>query len=821
MSETEILLAGNRSVVAKPSGKKTRTKQAQANSRWRGALLGMHGSLLFGWAIDCEQVDARVVVELCLNGQAFASVIADVAQQGLPDFGQSDPCHGFVAHLGSLSKNAAGILSVRIANLEWPLSGQVDLAQPHLPERASRNFVFSDGALRLLGWVLDEQDQQRQLKVQAWHKQELLCQTIADLEHPSLRGYSIGRHGFQLELPLHLADGKTRDIRVLDEDGVELAGSPIRLCFYASGLRDLPIAKLDSADNALLNSLMSTYQGLLPRGLAWQYYPAWRDKYDCGNSLPLAQWDYGPKLAVIIYGDDHAQRAEQSLQAQLGLRCQIFHAGEQLASVLKQVKSGKFDAIAFLRGGDSLRPSALAWCWHAMQSSSAQIVYTDSEVQQAQVVRPWLKPAWNAEYALATDFTLELMLFRSSLLPTLRSKQISAVDIAWQVLAAAWPSAQNTIVHLPHVLYCFHSPLSASERSARLHAAQQALRKLEPQARLDVLSPAADATPNSLWFADMQARQLQRSLSAQARQLKISLIIPTRDQAAMLQRCIESLHQYTNWPNLEILVVDNDSIEERTLLYFEQLQQSGVRIVPAPGRFNFSRINNLAVTQATGEIICLINNDVEALHEGWLEAMLSHLMQPEVAAVGAKLLWPNGMVQHGGVLLGVGNVAGHFGNLLSEHDAGDHARNQVSMQVSAVTAACLMLRKADYEAVGGLDEHAFPVAFNDVDLCLKLRATGKQIIWCAQARLLHAESVSRGSEDTPQKRQRAQREIDQLRRRWGHVLLQDPAYHPSLNLDAHGHAFSGLALPPRPRLPRLSTIDQMANDIQSCQSPEM
>ena len=521
-------------MVARPTDKKRSTNKTEPNSRWQGALLGMHGSLLFGWAIDCEHVDARVVLEICINGEAFASLIADVAQQGLPNFGQSDPCHGFVAHLGSLSKNETGILSVKVANLDWPLSGQLDLAQPHLPERTTRNFVFSDGALRLLGWVLDEQNQQRKLKVQAWHEQELLCQTQADLEHPSLRGYGIGKHGFQLELPLHLADGKARDIRVQDEDGVELAGSPIRLCFYASGLRDLPVAKLDGADNALLNSLLSTYQGLLPRGLAWQYYPAWQNKYDCGNTPPVAQLDYVPKLAVIIYGDDEAQRAELSLQAQLGLHCQIFHAGEQLTTVLKQVKSAKFEALALMRGGDTVRPSALAWCWHAMHTTGAQIVYTDSEVQQGQVVRPWLKPAWDAEYALATDFTLEFMLFRTSLLPILRAKQITAAEIAWQVLRAAWPFAQNTIAHLPHVLYCFHTPLSSSERSARLAAAQNALHTLEPKSRLQTMLPAAEAAPHSLWFADMQARQLQRSLSAQARSLKVSLIIPTRDQAEML-----------------------------------------------------------------------------------------------------------------------------------------------------------------------------------------------------------------------------------------------------------------------------------------------
>jgi hypothetical protein len=169
------------------------------------------------------------------------------------------------------------------------------------------------------------------------------------------------------------------------------------------------------------------------------------------------------------------------------------------------------------------------------------------------------------------------------------------------------------------------------------------------------------------------------------------------------------------------------------------------------------------------------------------------------------------MVQHGGVLMGVSNVAGHFGNRLADADWGDHGRNQLVQQVSGCTAACLFLRRSDFLQLGGMDGHAFPVAFNDVDLCLKVRASGKAIVWTPHAKLLHAESASRGHEDTPQKKARAQREINELRCKWGDLLLQDPAYHPSLNLDPNSHAFGGLAIPPRSRNPRPGLFTKITN----------
>jgi GT2 family glycosyltransferase len=350
------------------------------------------------------------------------------------------------------------------------------------------------------------------------------------------------------------------------------------------------------------------------------------------------------------------------------------------------------------------------------------------------------------------------------------------------------------------VLYQLKSPLSELERAARMAAATVALRAIHPEARLEKLKHVPRDSVHA-------ARRVHYVLPGTAKDLKVSLIIPTRDRVDLLKRCIDTIRAFTPWTNLEIIIIDNGSKETSTLAYFDEVLQQGVRVLPMPGAFNYADLNNRAVALAEGDIVGLINNDIEALHDGWLEEILSQLLRPGVGAVGAKLLWPNGMVQHGGVLLGVGNVAGHFGNRLSDSDWGDHGRNQLVQQVSGCTAACLFIRKQEFLELGGMDVDAFPVAFNDVDLCLKVRASGKLIIWTPHAKLLHAESASRGHEDTPQKKSRALREVDGLRRKWGHMLLKDPAYHPCLNLDPHSQAFNGLAVPPRGQHPRNSLFE--------------
>lgn len=790
-----------RQAVARTGGKAV---AAQASARWQGRVDGVLNGYLYGWAFDCEQPDARVVLEICLNGQVLKTACADAARLDLPELGQSDCCHGFVVDLQLPVDHEPGVISVRIANLGVILPGQphVAAAQSGTLPHSALNYVFSDGALRLFGWAMDSREQGRTLSVQAWLGDDLLATAKACLDHPSLRMQRIGQHAFSLELPLSLADGRVHHVRVVDEDGRNLSGSPLKVCHYVAGAAELVQAAAGQAAEGvnaaglpvMLQQLLRSYERLLPRGLGMRHYAQWRQMF--GQVQAPAS---SARFALLLHG---AQDGALPDLTRLGAACTLIDGRGDFAAALQQLRAAQFDFIALCRSGDSLCEQALALAAQGFADAAVEVVYSDSELALADApLRPWFKPAWNPEYALGSDYPLELMVLRGSLLHRLdagrgRSKLTDCAQLAWQALAMVWQQ-ERAIVHIPHVLYRFHSPLSAQEREQRLQAAQDCLRKVDKSAGLQRLD---------LEQADFSARRLQRKIPVAARKIGVSLIIPTRDCADMLLRCIASIRQYTVGTDLEIIVVDNDSCEEYTHQCFARLQQEGVKIVPVPGVFNFSRLNNRAVQAARGEIIGMINNDIEALHEGWLEQMLSHLLQPGVGAVGAKLLWPNRMVQHGGVILGVGEVAGHFGNLLAADDAGDHGRNLLTQQVSAVTAACLLLRRADYLAVGGMDEQAFPVAFNDVDLCLKLRARGQTVVWCAEACLLHAESASRGDDDTLQKRARARREIENLRARWGHVLLHDPAYHPSLNLDAFGQAFTGLAMPPRARSARYAAL---------------
>ncbi len=275
----------------------------------------------------------------------------------------------------------------------------------------------------------------------------------------------------------------------------------------------------------------------------------------------------------------------------------------------------------------------------------------------------------------------------------------------------------------------------------------------------------------------------------------VTLIIPTRDRADLLQQAVESLLAKTDYAPFEILIVDNESREAETRALLEELtRHPRVRVLPVAGEFNFSRLNNLGVAQARGEVIGLLNNDLEAMHAGWLREMVSHALRPEIGAVGARLWYPDGTMQHGGVLLGVGGVATHaHAGVRREH--GYFGRAHLTQNFSAVTGACLVLRKEIYQRFGGLDETELPVAFNDVDFCLRLRAAGLRIVWTPHAELRHHESASRGVEDTAEKQRRFLREIATMRRRWGDLLERDPYYNPNLSLEPNEQW--KLAFPPR------------------------
>jgi O-antigen biosynthesis protein len=291
---------------------------------------------------------------------------------------------------------------------------------------------------------------------------------------------------------------------------------------------------------------------------------------------------------------------------------------------------------------------------------------------------------------------------------------------------------------------------------------------------------------------------------------KVSLVIPTRDRLPLLERCVESIRALTTYPDYEIIVVDNQSVEPETLAYLATLAGSPrIRVIPHDKPFNYSAICNSAVADVDGAIVGLVNNDVEVISPDWLERMVQHAARPGVGAVGAMLYYPDDTIQHAGVVVGLGGVAGHAFAHAPRGAPGDHGRASLTHAVSAVTAACLLVRRDVYLEAGGLDE-SLQVAFNDIDFCLKLLDLGYRNVWTPFAELYHHESASRGAEDTPEKQRRFQREVEAMQARWHRRLHADPSYNPNLSLVV-GQAFMR-ADPPRMTL--ASWCDQLR--AQAC-----
>jgi GT2 family glycosyltransferase len=273
------------------------------------------------------------------------------------------------------------------------------------------------------------------------------------------------------------------------------------------------------------------------------------------------------------------------------------------------------------------------------------------------------------------------------------------------------------------------------------------------------------------------------------------VIIPTRNGAQLVRRCVESIVAKTTYAPLEILLVDNDSDEPVSVGYFAELERSGtVRMLGYGGRFNYSAINNHAVGFAHGDVLALLNNDTEVIDGVWLTELVSYATMPSIGAVGAKLLYPDGTIQHAGIVMGLHGSVGHGQRRTPGDSSGYGGSLAVAREVTAVTGACLALRKEVFQEVGGLDEQNLPVTFNDVDLCLKLRARGYRNIWTPHAVLYHHEAATRGPDASGESAARYRREFELMRTRWGAQLEQDPYYSPNLSLAGDDNR---LAFPPR------------------------
>ena len=433
---------------------------------------------------------------------------------------------------------------------------------------------------------------------------------------------------------------------------------------------------------------------------------------------------------------------------------------------------------AFLDHDDLLSENALFEVARAVRADpELALIYSDEDKvdRRGRRFEPHFKSGYDRELLWAQNYVNHLCVVRTDALRRLGGLRpgFEGSQDHDLLLRLTEGLDASRVRHIPKVLYHWRAAAGSGTFSDR------ALARAE-EARLRALTEIAARKGARAERGPEGFNRLVRPLPAPPP--LVSVVIPTRDRAELLGVVLDGLFARTDYPALEVIVVDNGSTEPATRdLFARHAGDPRLRVLPAPGPFNFSELSNRGAAAARGTILLFLNNDIEVLEPGWLTELVAIASDPEIGAVGAKLLYPDGTIQHGGIVLGIGGIAGHSHLGLPGSAPGYFARMVLSQEVSAVTGACLAMRAAVFSEVGGFDAAHLAVAFNDVDLCLKIRAAGYRIVWTPHARLVHHESKSRGAEDTPEKRARFEAESRVMRERWEPVLRADPYYNPNLS----------------------------------------
>ncbi|MDK9775105.1 MULTISPECIES: glycosyltransferase [unclassified Vibrio] len=499
-----------------------------------------------------------------------------------------------------------------------------------------------------------------------------------------------------------------------------------------------------------------------------QLYPEWE--------LCIAD-DASPNQEVR---DVLREYAQQDSRIKVVEREQNGHISEATNSAL-EVATGEY--IALMDHDDKLPNDALYWVAETILANpEAALIYSDEDkitADGATRYDPNFKPQWNPELLLNQNCISHLGVYETEL-----AKEIGGFRKGFEG-AQDWDFAlrftekveREHIIHIPRILYHWRAiegstAVDGDEKPYALIAGLKAV-----QEHCDRMAIKAEVVEHP------ERHYARVKYEIPTPQPMVSMIIPTRNGLDVLSVCIDSILEKTTYQSYEIIIVDNGSDCPDTLAYLEKLQQenSNVVVLRDDSPFNYSALNNKAAAIAKGEILALVNNDVEVITPDWLTEMVGHVIQPQNGAVGARLWYPDDTLQHGGVIM-VGGVAGHAHKHLPKGLPGYGCRAIVSQNYSAVTAACLLVRKEVFEQVGGLNEKDLTVAFNDIDFCLKVQEAGYFNVWTPYAELYHYESKTRGFEDTPEKQARFAKEVQYMRGRWANVLDADPCYNPNLTM---------------------------------------
>ncbi|WP_418135118.1 glycosyltransferase family 2 protein [Psychromonas sp. GE-S-Ul-11] len=439
------------------------------------------------------------------------------------------------------------------------------------------------------------------------------------------------------------------------------------------------------------------------------------------------------------------------------------------------------DYIVLLDHDDLLHCDALSAMAEAIHNNpQAKVFYSDEDkiTEKGERVLPHFKPQWNRDLLYSMNYVSHLGVYQRELVESVGGFRVGFegsqdYDLLLRCLAKC---NDQQIVHVPYVLYHWRAIQGST-------ALAESEKSYSAQAGLKALQDALAGQVTSVEFGKL-ANTYKVNWPIPDPQPLVSIIIPTKNAKKLVKQCINSIYKKTLYPHFEILLVDNQSDELDSVDYFNVLEAEGkVRLISYDKPFNYSAINNYAVTQAKGDLLVLMNNDIEILSEPWLTEMVVNMSRPDIGCVGAKLYYPDGNLQHAGVITGLGGVAGHSHKYFPKGHDGYFKRLKVTQNLSAVTAACLAVRKDVFEQVGGLNEQHLTIAFNDVDLCLKVQQAGYRNLWSPYIEMVHHESISRGTEDTPEKQARFASEVNYMKKTWGEPLLNDPCYSQWLTLD--------------------------------------
>ena len=462
---------------------------------------------------------------------------------------------------------------------------------------------------------------------------------------------------------------------------------------------------------------------------------ALRHTYDPPEQTPPGQ---APPIIALVTAGANTQAVTETLVdlAAEGVQAFVISAdhGVDLAKAASTIDWRQSPWLLAMQAGDRLAPGAAAAYRQAMRDTDAAVLYADDDVQDkyGRRTNPHFKPDWNYELYRHCDY------------------------LTGAAIARAVQGDLTDIADDPH---WNESLISRAVANGGAHHVRQML-------HYRAVRPASPVKPAPLTIA--------------ASLPPISIIIPTRNRLDLVRTCLEGVAA-TEYPNIEVIVVDNDSDDPTTLAYLAEQERAGVQVLRHTGAFNYSAINNRAVAQARGQLLCLLNNDIEILSPDWLAIMATQALRDDVGAVGAQLLYPDGRIQHAGVVIGVGNAAGHAHRFVQPQAEGYFRRHALPQFTAAVTGACLVVARERFLAVGGLDERNFAVAFNDVDLCLRLNQRGWQSLYEPRAVLIHHESVSRGHDRDAVGAARFAGELAALQRLWKTDCIVDPFHHPHLS----------------------------------------